>query len=109
MPDKRDLISSLKEVVQYLHKCQAVFYETVPVDEKFDGRTVWKGDVEIFTLVGHPRARRCFAWLHDDGKSTRYVALLESLAIASPEMAVRAMIAFRPPQYDNGYLTNRDL
>lgn len=109
MSEKPDLISSLQEVVQHLHKCQAVFSQTVPVDEKFDGRTIWKGNVEVFSLSGHPRAKRCFAWLHDDGKAPRYVALLESMAIASPEMAVRAIIAFRPPDYSTGYLTNLDL
>jgi hypothetical protein len=35
-----------------------------PVHETFQGQTVWAGEVEVFDLVGHPKAKRCYAWAH---------------------------------------------
>jgi hypothetical protein len=34
---------------------------TVPVHEVFRGKTVWQGDVEVFDINGHPKAKRCYA------------------------------------------------
>jgi hypothetical protein len=104
MPDNDSLIQSLQEVVQVLHHCLAIYSETVPVEVKLLQKTTWRGNVEVFQLKGHPMAHHCFAWLQDEGKSKRYVALLESRAIASPELAVRAAIAFGTPHDYSGLL-----
>jgi hypothetical protein len=67
----------------------------VPVHEVFRGETVWKGDVEVFDLTGHPKARRACAWSHLDGKNnerTRFVAVLEIPPVVSAETAVRVQI-----------------
>jgi hypothetical protein len=59
------------------------------------GKTIWQGDVEVFGLDGHPRASRCYAWRHLDGKNderTRFVAVLEILPVESAETAVRFQI-----------------
>jgi len=78
-----------------LHKCKAVHNATVPVQEVFRGQTVWHGDVEVFDLTGHPKAKRCYAWSHVDGKNDeheRFVAVLEIPPVESPETAVRVQI-----------------
>ena len=106
MRDDPILIASVQEVVQRLHKCQAVHCETVPVDETSHGKTRWRGNVEIFELKGHPKAKRCFAWLHEEGKTKRYMALLESRAVASPESAVLAVFAFCIPNTDSDHPAN---
>lgn len=67
----------------------------MPVHEVFRGKTVWQGDVEVFNLHGHPKAKRCFAWSHLDGVSddhTRFVAVLEIPPVDSAAIAVRVQI-----------------
>ncbi len=61
----------------------------------FRGETVWKGDVEVFDLVEHPKAKRCYAWSHLDGPNderTRLVTVLEIPPVVSAETAVRVQI-----------------
>jgi len=82
-------------VIHQLHGCDSKHVETVPVHEVFRGKTVWQGDVEVFDLIGHPKAKRCFAWSHMEGPDDtgeRFVAVLEIPPVESPETAVRAAI-----------------
>ena len=60
-----------------MHGCGAVHHETVHVHEVFQGKTVWEGDVEVFDLMQHPKAKRAYAWAHLDGDETNFVAVLE--------------------------------
>lgn len=82
--------------VQHLHECGAVHRETVPVQEVFQGWTIWKGNVEVFDLNGHPKAKRAYAWSHRAGRNDsdeRFVAVLEIPPVTSPESAVKIAIA----------------
>ena len=82
-------------MIAHLHKCDATWAKTVLVHEVFRGKTVWLGDVEVFDLRGHPKAKRCYAWSHLDGSKderTRYVAVLEIPPVESAETAVRVQI-----------------
>ena len=45
--------------------------------ETFQGKTVWEGDVEVFDLIGHPKAKRCYAWAYDVETGSRTLAVLE--------------------------------
>jgi hypothetical protein len=90
-----DYIGELKKVIRQLHGCEADYAETVPVKEVFQGQTVWEGEVEVFNIRGHPKARRCYAWAHatgEDDKGKRYVAVLELPPVVSAQTAVRAAI-----------------
>jgi hypothetical protein len=88
----------LQSTIRQLHRCEAVHEKTVFVDEKFQGSAIWKGDIEVFNLIGHPKAQRCFAWFHaESGKGVRPVALLERWPIVSPQAAIRFAIAFDIP------------
>ena len=51
----------------------------VPVHEVFNGQTVWHGDVEVFDLTGHPKAKRAYAWSHLDGPKDEARAVRGSL------------------------------
>jgi hypothetical protein len=85
----------LVAVIEQLYKCQALHAETVFVDEIFLNVTVWKGDVEVFDLIGYPSSRRCYAWLtRKDGKLAQPVALLEKWPVVSPTTAVKTSITF---------------
>jgi hypothetical protein len=93
--NKQDYISQVQVAVQHLHRCGATWRETVPVHEIFQGKTVWQGDVEVFDLTGHPKAKRAYAWSHLDGANderTRFVAVLEIPPVVSAETAVRVQI-----------------
>lgn len=95
MANKQDYIAKVQTAVQHLHNCAATYRETVPVHEVFKGETVWKGEVEVFDLTGHPKAKRCYAWSHFDGakdERTRFVAVLEIPPVLSAETAVRVQI-----------------
>jgi len=53
----------------------------------------WDGDVEIFDIQGHPKARRCYAWSYEEGGETQHVTLLEILPVNSAETPVKVAIA----------------
>lgn len=87
-------VEALKEAIRNLHGCDATWVESVPVKEIFEGQTVWEGTVQVFELVGHLQATRCYAWSHAVGESgkRRFVAVLHQGPIDSPQAAVRAAI-----------------
>jgi hypothetical protein len=90
-----DYIGELKNLIRQLHGCEAEHAETVPVKEVFQGQTVWEGEVEVFNIRGHPKAKRAYAWAHatgEDDKGKRYVAVLELPPVESAQTAVRAAI-----------------
>jgi hypothetical protein len=88
-------IERLQMVIRQLHGCDATWLESSPVHEIFRGQTVWKGFVEVFTLSGHAKAKKAYAWSHPegpDGTGERFVAVLEIPPVESPITAVRASI-----------------
>jgi hypothetical protein len=95
--NKQDYIAQVQVAVSQLHNCGATWRETVPVREVFQGKMIWQGDVEVFDLTGHPKAKRAYAWSHLDGKKderTQYVAVLEIPPVDSPQAAVKVAIAY---------------
>ncbi|MEQ1762831.1 MAG: hypothetical protein ABL984_06740 [Pyrinomonadaceae bacterium] len=87
-----EYIDELRGVIKRLHDCEAVYLETVPVTEAFQGKTVWQGEVEVFT-VQHPKASRCYAWAYEtDTGGKRFMAVLEIPPVDSPQTAVKAAI-----------------
>ncbi len=87
------LTAALQDAIRHLHVCDSRHVESVRVTETWQGETVWDGVVEVFDLVGHPTAKRAYAWAHetDQGK-TRYVAVLHEGPVDSPQNAVKAAI-----------------
>lgn len=90
-----DYLAEAKKAVEQSHGCTARHVETVPVIELFQGKTAWEGDVEVFAIEGHPRAKRAYAWGYPnenrDGKFD-FVAVLEIPPVTSPQTAVKAAI-----------------
>ncbi|MGC9940863.1 MAG: hypothetical protein ABSE48_03455 [Verrucomicrobiota bacterium] len=63
--------------------------------EVFQGKTLWDGEVEVFDLTGHPKAKRAYGWSHPtggDNKAERFVSVLEVPPVNSPEVAVKMVI-----------------
>jgi hypothetical protein len=92
----KEYIERLKMVIWQLHKCDCAWVESVLVEEVFRGQTIWQGIVEVFTLSGHPKAKKAYAWSHvawKDDKDERFVAVLEIPPVKSPQSAVQVAIA----------------
>ena len=86
----------LKDAIWRLHGCESEYAGRDDVIEDFvDDDLYWSGDVEIFRLLGHPQAKRCYAWSQFTGEEDddmRYVVILELPPVDSPQAAVRAAI-----------------
>ena len=83
--------SKLQVAVQRLFNCEAIFSTTVPIREEVNGEILWEGEVKVFDLIGHPKARRCYAWTHPNDKS-RTVAVLEIPPVTTALAAVKASL-----------------
>jgi hypothetical protein len=93
--DKKKYLEALRLVIAQMHGCGAVWLRTDHVHEAFQGKTVWKVDVEVFALIHHPSALHCYAWANLKGKDdekTRFVAILESRFVKGAKTAVQASI-----------------
>jgi hypothetical protein len=93
--DKWDYVARLEAAIMQLHGCGAIWHKTVPVHEVFRSQTVWKGDVEVFNLKGHPKTKRCYGWSYRNGKNDegeRFVTVLEIPPVESASTAVRVSI-----------------
>ena len=87
-------LDSLTRAVEAMHRCKAKHKSAGFVHEMIDGKTVWKGNVDTFTLSGHPKATRAFAWAYrDETGEVQYLAVLNVPPINSPSEAVQAAIA----------------
>jgi hypothetical protein len=54
-----------------------------------------EGLVEVFDLRGHSQAKRAYAWMDetdDSDKPDRYMTVLQTYPVTSPETAVRSAI-----------------
>jgi hypothetical protein len=80
---------ALRDAIRQMHGVDSKWVESVPVTEKFQGKAL--GEVQVFFLLGHPKATRAYAWSHEisDG-SRRYVAVLETGPVKDATTAVRA-------------------
>jgi hypothetical protein len=88
-------IDELKDVIRKLHGVESKHITSVPVKEVFEGKTIWEGIVEVFSLHGHPRANTAYAWTHttDDPETPkRSVTVLHIPPAVSPITAVRSVI-----------------
>ncbi len=87
-------LKSLEKAILDLYGCKAIWVKSVPVKEVFEGETVWEGVVQVFDLIEHPKATRCYAWSHglDNSKKRRFFAVLHEGVVDSPQAAVKATI-----------------
>jgi len=87
-------IERLQKAIRDLHGLESTHLRSESVRETFQGKTVWEGMVEVFTVTGHPKAELAYAWSHEtDEGGRRYVAVLGLPPINSARDAVRAAIA----------------
>jgi small subunit ribosomal protein S21 len=73
-------LAHLAKAIKATHGCNSKHLEQVPVCETFQGKKVWEGNVEVFDLVGHTKAQRCYAGLlagfsHDNHPQTMSIEI----------------------------------
>ena len=82
-------LESFQHAIRQTHGAEAELISRERVSETYEGHPVWKGEVLVFALTGHPTASLCYAW-EVDGQVT---AVLHQWTVVSPLAAVRASIA----------------
>src|SRR3977135_2922691 len=80
LAEKLDYTRQFRDAIRRLHGCEAEYAGRDDVIEDIEGDDLyWSGYVEIFRLIGHPQAKRCYAWSQftgQEGDDQRYVAVL---------------------------------
>jgi hypothetical protein len=86
-------ISDLQDAIRAMHGCESIYRRTEWVREAFQGETAWDGLVRVFKLIGHSKARYCYAWSYREGNETKSTAVLGIPPVDSPQSAVKAAAA----------------
>ncbi|HEX5222029.1 MAG TPA: hypothetical protein VFZ59_20875 [Verrucomicrobiae bacterium] len=91
----KQYIHELKQVILRLHNVSARWVESAPVEIVYEDQTLWRGTVEVFEVINHPKAKRAYAWsrLEPESERTGFVAVLEIPPVVSPETAVKTSLA----------------
>ena len=88
----KEYIERLHMVITQLHECVMLSHTaSVPVREVFQGQTAWEGVVEVFDLIGHPKAQRCYAWTY--GEPEEFITVLEIPPVVDAQSAVKVGVA----------------
>jgi hypothetical protein len=80
-------------VIAHLHECDSRHVGSVPVREVFRGKTVWDGIVEVFDLIGHPKAKRCYGWSY--GEPEEFITILEIPPVVDAQTAVKVGVSYQ--------------
>lgn len=94
MKQKQREAAHLKTVIEQMHGGTAHYLKQVSITEKFEGQTVWKGVIYVFSLIDHEQTDTCYAWSAavEGSNKRRFYAVLKIPPVESPEAAVRAAI-----------------
>jgi hypothetical protein len=91
-------IQLLKKTIKETHGCESHWIASVKVREEFQGKIAWDGEVEVFLLVDHPKAKYAYAWTYREGKQNKTVVILDLPPVHSPQSAVNVAIASKARQ-----------
>lgn len=80
-------------MIEAIHKCKAVHERSVVLLDMFKCDTVRLGVVESFSLEGHPKAERCYAWSHHENGQTQFVNVLEIPPVVPLQTAIKVASA----------------
>lgn len=88
-------LAELRATICRIHRCEASHSRTEAVKEIVNGQTMWEGNVEVFALLGHDHALRCYAWghWHDDGKWEVTTVLAIPPVVSAQTAAIAAFAA----------------
>jgi hypothetical protein len=86
----QNAVDAFREAIRRVHGCDSRWIEGVRVAEAY-----WNGEVQVFELIGHATADRCYAWSQPVGRERRVHAVLHGATVDNAAKAVRATIAER--------------
>jgi len=86
-------VQLLQKAIRETHRCDSLHVESVPVVERFEGKTAWQGTVEVFVLIDHPKAQLAYAWMYREGDQDKTIGVLGRPPVDSPQSAVKVAIA----------------
>jgi hypothetical protein len=67
----------LQKAVEHMHGCRATFVESRRSPRGARRQIVWDGTDKVFDLIGHPNAKRAYAWsVATTGTRRRFTAVL---------------------------------
>ena len=89
----KEYIERLRQVIFHLHKADARHVATFPIEEMFRNETIWKGDVEMFALTGHPKAKYCYGWTY--GEPEEFITILELPPVTDAQSAVKVGVSYQ--------------
>ena len=87
-------IDELRRTIREQHGCESTWASFGFVALSSQGKTLWRGQVQTFDLVGHAAATRAHAWSELDTEGHRiYFAVLEQGRVTDAGSAVRSTLA----------------
>ena len=87
---KRNLLNAIETRA----KCDAVYVQTQPVKYSLDGKTLWRGKVEVYQLKEHPQAKQAFGWGYSTSNGKiEYVTVIGVPPLDTPLAAVKGFVA----------------
>ncbi len=86
-------IPALEDAIRHMHGVESEHLETVHVREMHESALVWEGDIEVFQLARHPKAKRAYAWSEaTTGTKRRFFVVLHMVGVDTPVAALRASL-----------------
>ncbi|HVU32531.1 MAG TPA: hypothetical protein VHE61_03800 [Opitutaceae bacterium] len=97
-----EYIQELRATIRRLHRCEAAHSRTEVVRQVANGRVLWEGKVEVFALLGHDNALRCYAWGDQDDQGRWSVTTVLAIPpVVSAEGAVLAAVAAKMKELED--------
>ena len=84
---------TLEQLIKDEFGCDVRYAGFQQVRETFQGKAAWEGTVQIFDLIGHPKANTVYAWRYEQNGETKTVTVLKEPPVDSPHAAVQVAIA----------------
>jgi hypothetical protein len=85
-----NLIKALQQSICDNHACEAVYIQSVRVEEPYADDKLWTGQVEIFKILGHAKAQIAYGWWQEDSET----GLITILALTPTMEARKAVQAY---------------
>jgi hypothetical protein len=82
----------LQAAIENMFGCEAEFLKSARVAEPFHDQTI--SEVQVFNLLRHPRATRCYAWYASEHRQP--LVMLHLGPVMDAVTAVRAAVATHP-------------
>jgi hypothetical protein len=101
--NKPDYLAWLPRTIQHLHKCGAVYCETVPLTEEYHREILWIGDVAVFDPTENPKTKRCSGWTHGAPEQFRTILEFRPLPMPKVREGQARRIKLKRLEYDEHY------